>query len=151
MMKTEIRIVTINIWDRKAYIPSNARYENEGPFTDIEPIYVVNLDMTDLLPVVQTLLSKKPDILPEPTKDEVKERQNLIPKATGARSWKRLCQYGIAYVIELSDKGFLVEMSRLDSKGRWEFDPDKRTTFPPDTDLFVVIQAILDDLKTRPK
>lgn len=151
MKKTKIRIASINIWDRKAYIPSNARYENKGPFTDIEPIYVVNLDIADLLPVVLTILSKKPDILPEPTKDEVKERRNLFPKVTGARSWKRLCQYGISYLIELSDKGFLVEMSRLDKKGRWEFDPDKRRTLPTGTNLSVVIHTIFDDLRTRPK
>jgi hypothetical protein len=151
MMKSEIRIVSINIWDGKAYIPSSARYDNNGPFTDIEPVYVVNPGMADLLPIILTILSKKPAILPEPTKNEVNERRDLIPKVTGARSWKRLGQQGISYIIELTDKGFLVEMSRLDKKGRWEFDPDKRKTFPPGTDLSILVQAILDDLKTRNK
>jgi len=148
-MKTEIRIASVIIWDGKAYIPSNARYDNDGPFTDIKPVYEVNLTMADLLPVVETILSKKPAILPEPTKNEVKERRDLMPRTTGARSWKQLGQRGISYIIELTDKGFLVEMSRLDKKGRWEFDPDKRKIFPPSTDLSIVIQTILDDLKTR--
>jgi hypothetical protein len=146
----KIRIAHIVIWEKKAFIPTNARTPS-GFFTGIEPVHKVNPILDELFPVVQKVLFSEPKLLPQLTRDGIKTQQGLLPKITGARSWKRLGQKGISYIIELTDKGFLVEMSRLDSKGRWEFDPDKRTTFLPDTDLSVVIQAILDDLKTRPK
>lgn len=140
----------IIIWDEKAYVASNARVPS-GLFTSIEPVFVVDPTLDELVPVVQKVLSSKPKLLPELTRDEIKAQRDLLPRITGARSWKRLGQKGISYIIELTDKGYLVEMSRLDKKGRWEFDPNKRTTFPPGTNLSVVVQTILDDLKTRPE
>jgi hypothetical protein len=150
VMVTKIRMVEIIIWNGKAYIPSNGRVPN-GLFTNIEPIYQVNPTLDELVPVIQKVLFSEPKSLPELTHDEIKTQRGLIPKITGARSWKRLGQEGISYIIELTEKGFLVEMSRLDAKGRWEFDTNKRTHFPLDTDISIVIQAILDDLKTRTK
>lgn len=150
-MKTDIRIISIVIWDGKAYVPSTGRYVNDGPFSDIEPIHVVDLDFDKLLSIVKMTLSKRPVILPEPSREEVKARKDLLPKVTGAGNWKRLCQKGISYLIEQSPDGFLLEMSRLDDKGRWEFDESKSTRFPPRTDLSLVVQTMLNDLKTRQK
>ncbi len=144
-----VRSAAIIIWVGKAFVPSNARYRN-GINTSIEPIHIVNPTIVELAPVVTSILSTEPVLLPDPTPEEVKVQRELLLRVTGARSWKRLCQKGISYVIELSAKGVRLEMSRLDGKGRWEFDPDKRTQFPPGTDIAVVIQAVLDDLATRP-
>ncbi len=143
-----IRIAQIIIWDSKAFVPSKGRYRN-GIFTSIEPVHVVNPTPTQLVPIVQAILSTEPILLPDPTRDEVKAQQDLLPRLTGAHNWKRLCQKGISYIIELSDKGILLEMSRLDAQGRWEFDPDKRKIFVSGTDLTTVIQAVLSDLSTR--
>lgn len=151
MMKSDMRLVSLNVWKGKVYIPSSGRYGNFGPFTDIEPIFVANPEITDLLPLIRAILSKKPVILPEPKKEDVTERRDLLIKASGAGSWKRLSRDGYSYLIEFSEKGYLIEFSKLDDKGRWEFDPEKRKTFPPYTNLSILIQAVLDDLKTRPK
>lgn len=115
----------------------------------MEPVHVVSSTQAELVPIVRSVLSTEPTPLPDPTPEEVKAQQELLPRITGARSWKRLCQKGISYVIELSAKGVRLEISRLDKKGRWEFDPDKRRQFPPGTDTAVVIQAVLDDLAAR--
>lgn len=147
----DIRLVGIIIWNNKAYISTPARYRNEGPFTGLEPIHTVNLTQSDLVPLVQTLLSKKPEILPNPTSKEVKFRRDLLPKVTGARSWKRLSLNGIAYNIVLTDKGLMLDISELDKKGRWIFPLENQTNFPAGTDLSVVIQAMLDDIEKRPK
>lgn len=146
----DIRLVAITIWNGKAFVASEGRYRN-GIFTNIEPVHVVNPTLSELVPVVQAVLSAEPTLLPDPTREAVKARQDLLPRVTGARSWKRLGQKGISYVIEQSPKGILLEMSRLDAKGRWEFDPDKRRNFALGTDLTTVIQAVLNDLETRPK
>ena len=111
-----IRIANIIIWDNKAFVPSNALYHN-GPFISIEPVYILNPTLTELVPVVQSVLLKEPLLLPgPPSREDIKAVAKLLPKITGARSWKRLGQNGISYIIELSEKGYLLEMSRLDKK-----------------------------------
>lgn len=147
----DIRSAEIIIWNNKAYIPTPARYVNEGPFTNLDPIHVVDPTLSELVPLVQNILSEKPKILPKPTSEEIKFRRDLLPKATGARSWKRLSQNGIAYGIVLTKKGLELEISELDKKGRWVFSAEKRMSFPEGTDLSVVIQAMLDDLEKRTK
>ncbi len=147
----DILSAAITIWNSKAYIPTPARYVNEGPFTNLEPVHVVNPTQSELVPLVQTILSKKPEILPYPTPEEIKFRRDLLPKATGARSWKRLSQNGIAYGIVLTEKGLTLEVSELDKKGRWIFPLEEQINFPAGTDISVVIQAMLDDLEKRPK
>lgn len=146
----DIKIAVIVICDNKAFIPTEARYSN-GLFTDVEPVYVAEISLTEITHIVQSVLSTEPTLLPELAKEDLKVHQNLLPKVTGTRSWKRLCQTCISYVIEISPKGLLLEMSRLDKKGRWEFDPSKRTQFAPGTDLSVVIRAVLKDLENRPR
>lgn len=145
-----IKMSSVIIWEGKAYVPFSAKYRN-GIFTDIEPVQIFIPHLDDLVSAVEKVLETEPELLPDPTREEVKIQYNMLPKTTGARSWKRLCQLGINYTIDRSDKGYALEISRLDSKGRWEFDPNKRKIFPPNTDLSVVIQALLDDLATRPK
>ena len=150
MKVKKFRTSEIIIWNGNAYIPSNAYYR-DGIFTSIEPVYVANPAQDELVPIVQAILSKEPVLLPDPTPEDIRTQRDLLPRITGARSWKRLCQYGISYIIELSKKGFLLEMSRLDKRGRWEFDPDKRKTYPRNTDLVVIIQDVLNDLAERPQ
>jgi hypothetical protein len=147
----DIRLVSVTIWDNKAYVSTPARYMNEGPFTDLEPIYVADLTESELLPLVQTMLSKKPEILPDPTPEEVRFRRDLLPNATGARSWKRLSRDGIAYNIVRTENGLMLDVSELDKKGRWIFPLEKQMNFPAGTDLSVVIQTMLNDLESRPK
>ncbi len=147
----DIRSAAITIWNNKAYVPTPARYVNEGPFTDLEPVHVVNPTMSELVPLVQTVLSRIPDILPNPTQEEIKLRRDLLPKATGARSWKNLSQNGIAYDIVLTEKELMLEISELDKKGRWIFPLKNQIKFPRDTDLSIVIQAMLDDIEKRQK
>ncbi len=147
----DIRLVAVTIWNNKAYISTPARYVNEGPFTDIEPIYIVNLTQSELVPLLRTILSKKPEALPNPTSEEIKFRRDLIPKATGARSWKRLSQNGIAYNVVITEKGLMLDISELDRKGRWVFPLEKQVNFPTGTDLSIVIHAMLDDLEKRTK
>jgi hypothetical protein len=147
----DIRIVAILVWEGKAFVPTQARYHNNGPFTGVAPIYEVKPEPIELLLVVQSILSKKPAVLATPTKDEIKERNDLLPKKTKALSWKRIYQTGIYYIIELSEKGYVLEMSQSQNKGHWEMDPAKRLLFNRQTDLSVIIQAILNDIEKRSK
>jgi hypothetical protein len=147
----DIRIAEIIVAnDGRAFIPSNARYKN-GLRTNIEPVYIAQPNMIELLPIVRKILQTPPTILPDPTQEEVKIRRDLLPRIIGTRNWKSLSQTSMAFLIESSDKGYLLQITRLDSKGRWEFDPSRQRSFQPSTDLRIVVQAILDNLSIQPK
>jgi hypothetical protein len=139
----------IVIWDHKASVPTSGELPS-GLWVGIKPVRVVSATIPELLPVVRATLAICPVSLPGSTRDARAERVALLPGATGARSWKSLEQYGIAYVITRDDKGYILESSGGDDHGRWEMDPDRRRRFPPETDLEVVLQSLLDDLATRP-
>lgn len=147
----DIRLTSVTMWNNKAYVPTPARYVNKGPFTEIEPVHIVDPTQSELIPLVQAMLYKEPEILPQPTPEEVKIRRDLLPKVTGARTWKRLSQDGIAYNIVLTKKGLTLEISELDKKGHWIFPLEKQIKFPTLTDIAIIIQAMLDDIEKRRK
>ncbi len=139
---------SIIIWQGKVFIPSNGRYDN-GIFTNIEPVWVGKPLLTELCSIIKKILSNEPKVLPDPTQEDIKFQRDLMPNVTGARSWKRLCKGGINYVIDSTERGFTLEFSQLDSKNRWIFDPIKRKSFPPNTDLESIVQELLGDLEKR--
>jgi hypothetical protein len=141
-------LCSIIIWQGKAFVPSNGRYDN-GIFTNIEPIWVGEPLLTDLCSIVKKLLSTEPKVLPDPTQEDIKIQRDLMPNVTGARSWNRLCKGGINYVIDETERGFTLEFSQLDAKNRWVYDPIKRKSFPLNTDLESIVQELLGDLEKR--
>jgi hypothetical protein len=138
----------IIFWNHKAFMPSNI-FHNSGMYSCTEPIYILNPSISDLLPAVQTILTTNPLILPDPTREEAQKQWNLLPKKTGAGSWKRLYKEGFCYMIALSDEGYLLMKSTLDLKERWIFKAEDNIIFPPNTDLVLIIQEILGDLEKR--
>jgi hypothetical protein len=141
-------MASIKIWKNKAYIPSNGIYKN-GIFTNIEPVHVVNLDSNEILPIVHEILITEPKLLSDPTSEELKYRKELLPRLTGARSWKKLCALGYSYSIEKTRKSLFLQVAVLDSKGRWIYDPDQEKIYTLDTDLKRIVQDLLDDLSIR--
>jgi hypothetical protein len=139
---------SIIIWQGKVFVPSNGRYNN-GIFTNIEPIWVGEPLLPNLTSIVKKILRTEPMVLQDPTQEDIKVQRDLMPNVTGARSWNRLCKGGINYVIDETERGFTLEFSHLDSKNRWVFDPIKRKTFPPNTDLESVVRELLSDLEKR--
>lgn len=145
-----MKVVSIYIWHGKAYIPVKAQFES-GIFVGIEPVYTVNPNAEELLTAVEKVLAAGHPRLPTPTREEMQQRKDPVLAATKARSWKELAKTGAAYSISWTDKEIRVEMSRLDKKGRWEYDPEKMRTFPPDTPFEEIIAVILEDIHSRPE
>jgi hypothetical protein len=143
-------VVSICVWRGKAYLPVKAQLES-GPFVDIEPVYTADLNVEELLSAVKKVLAAGHPPLPNPTPEEWRKRKGPILRATKARNWKELARIGTSYGIAWTDKGIRVDMSRLDKRGRWEWDPAKTRTFPPDTSLQDVIAVILEDIQSRPE
>jgi hypothetical protein len=146
-MRTNKRVQIIVIGD-KAYLPSDGVYPS-GLSTGIEPIFVVRPTLEELMPVVVKMANTGPILLPSPTKEDLVFQRNLLPKITKTKSWKRLGQAGILYFFDITENWITLEISRLDDKGRWEFDKSKQKRYPVNTDLSEVVQDILDDLKSR--
>lgn len=143
-------LVGIYVRHGKAYLPVIAQMES-GPFLDIEPVYRVDLHPEALVGAIQHVLAAGHPRRPDPTRDELRPSNDPVLKATGARSWKELARTGASYSITWTDDAIRVEMSRLDRKGRWEWDPAKRRWFPPDAPLDAIVAVILEDIRSRPE
>jgi hypothetical protein len=144
------QLVGIYVWRGKAYLPVEARIES-GMWMDIEPVYTSGLKAEELLSAVKKVLAAGHLCLPNPTREEMRQRKDPILTATKARSWKELARTGASYSISWTDKEIRVDMSRLDKKGRWEYDPEKMRSFPTDTPLQDIIHVILEDTQSRPE
>lgn len=145
-----MKVVGIYVWRGKAYVPVEAQFES-GIFVDIEPVYTADLNTEELLAAVKVVLKAGHPRLPTPTREEMQQRKDPVLATTKARSWKELAKTGAAYTIDWTDKEIRVNMSRLDKKGRWEYDPEKMRIFPPDTPLNDIITVIFEDIRSRPE
>jgi len=142
------RLVGIYVWHGKAYLPVQARLES-GMWMDLEPVYIADLNTKDLLLAIEKVLAAGHPRLPDPTREEMRQRKDPILKATKAHSWKELARTGAAYSISWTGEEITVYMSRLDKKGRWEYDPEKTRAFPPETPLEEIVAVILEDIRSR--
>lgn len=130
VLGVKMKVAGIYVWRGKAYVPMKAQFES-GIFVGTEPVTTAELSAEELLTAVGTVLSAGHPRLPAP-------------------SWKELAKTGAAYTIDWTDKEIRVDMSRLNKKGRWEYDPEKTCTFPPDTPLDQIIAIIMEDIRSRP-
>ena len=147
----QVHVVGIYVWRGKAYLPTQAQYES-GIYVDVEPVYIVNIQAEYLSEAIQKLQATEHDRIPDPkSREEFLARKSPILLATGARNWKQLAKSGASYDITWSKDEVRINMSRLDKKGRWEFDPNKVRILTPNTPIEMIVKIILEDLKTRPE
>ena len=125
-----------------------AKYQS-GIYVDIEPVYVSSLSARDLVEKIQILKYKEIIVLPDPKTWEefLTSWKDPILSATKARNWKQLAKTGASYSISWSDNA----VSKLDKKGRWEYDPQKMRILPPDTTIEQIVEIILEDVHSRPE
>ena len=144
-----IRIAGFVVREGKAYACVPAQTE-AGFYVDTEPVFVTDLEADKLLATLGELIALGHPSIPTPTAKEMQTRAGLIPSAAGVSSWKRLAQGGASYSIQWG-KGDAITLfiSRLDEKGRFEWDPDKTRTFSGDTPLRAVVGVILEDVHSR--
>lgn len=144
-----MRLVVIYIRHGKACLPIHARLAS-GIWFGIDPVYTSKIDLDELVLVTQKVLAAgHPHLSIESM--EVQRQKDPILKAIGSRSWKELTRTGTAYSIGWSDKEIVLNISRVDRKGRWEYDPDKVHTFGIDTPLQDVLRVIVADIQSRPE
>lgn len=111
--------VGIVVWHGKAYLPVQAQLES-GLWMDLEPVHVADLNANDLLSAIEKVLAVGHPRLPNPTREEMRQRKDPVLTATQARGWKKLARTGASYSIGWTEEGIRLNVSRLDRKGRWE-------------------------------
>jgi hypothetical protein len=136
--KKSLQLVVIYIWHGKGYLPTQALFES-GIFVDKDPVHVAELKVDHMTKAIQVVKDAGHALLPDPkTREEFLARKSPILQATGAHSWKQLAQRGVNYSIGWTENEIRVDMSRLDKKGRWEYDPNKVRILSSDTPLVVL-------------
>jgi len=122
-----------------------------GGYLAIEPVFTADLTVDSLTAAFEQVIAAGHPQIPTPTKEEMQRRKDPILKAAGVSSWKRLAQGGASYTIEWKEDTITLYISRLDRKGRFEVDPAKTRTFAQDTSLRTIVEAILEDVRSRPE
>lgn len=133
-----------------AHIPVQGRIESGG-YLDMEPVHTVHITAAEVVRALQAAITlSHPKVRIRSTK-EWRARKDPVLEAAGVGSWKQLALGGATYTIEWHGDAVTVYMSRLDDKGRFVEDPAKTRTFPEDTALRTLVEAILDDVQSRPE
>jgi len=145
-----IEVVGVTVRKGKGYIPVHAQIEG-GPYFMVEPVFVANLTVDDLVAALEKAIAFGHPQIPPPTQEEMKQRTDPMLAAAGVKSWYQLAKGGADYSIFWSEDRIVLYMSRLDRKGRFESDPNKTKNFGLDTPLQAIVETILADIKTRPE
>ena len=141
-------LIGVYIWKGKAYIPTRARFDS-GIWVDIEPVYTADLNESELVSAIKSVIVEKYPVLQDPTAEEWRSRKDPVLQMTRARSWKNIARTGASYSISKNNERIRLDMSKLDEKGRWEVDPRKTSVLPPDTPIEHIVGLILDDVQSR--
>lgn len=139
---------SVIICNDKAFISVEGKTDS-GLYVDMEPVFVSNVSIEEIksnLAKVQAFGHPRVQIL---SSEDRNMAAKVMLKATGAKSWKELGRTGFCYTFSGNESYIFLQISRLDKKGRWEYDPEKEHTFPLDTPLDEVIQIIIDDYHSR--
>jgi hypothetical protein len=144
----KVSIASIIIRNGKAYMPVMGKTDS-GLFVNTEPVFICDLFIEEMTQNLQKVKEAGHPYIQILSPEDRKKHSDLMLKATGAKSWKELARTGFSYTIEWSDKGTLIEMSRLDKQGRWEYDLEKARRLPLETPLRDLVQIILEDVKSR--
>jgi len=134
----------------KAYLAVLAKVEG-GPYLMVEPVFTADLTVDSLTAAFEQVIVAGHPQIPSLTEEEMQKRKDPILRATGVSSWKRLAENGSSYSIEWGEDTIVLYISRLDRKGRFEVDPAKTRTFARDTPLPTIVEAILEDVRSRPE
>jgi hypothetical protein len=144
-----IAVVNVIVRKGKAYTCVAAQTE-AGFYVDSEPVFVVDLDTDEVLAALERVIALGHPSVPTPTVEEMGKRPGLVPSAAGVSNWKKLAQGGTSCSIQWRKDGTItLFISRLDKKGRFEWDPARTRTFAGDTPLLTVVEVMLEDVRSR--
>lgn len=148
------RVANVIVHQGKAYLPTLAELEGEaaGMYLDVPPVYTAAVSVEGLTDALAKVAAAGNPRVPIPTSEERQRyRGGPVPKAAKVGSWKALAKGGALYSINWQPSGVTSYTSMLDEKGRFVFDPAKTRHFPPGTDIRTIVEAVLEDVRSRPE
>ena len=134
----------------KAYIPTLAKTD-KGVYVTINPVFTVELNIAELMRVTEDILKIGHPEMKHPTKDQLAKMGHPMLKAADVSSWKKLSEGGTAYWIIWRKEEIVLEFSKKGERGSFAVDSSKTQHFPNGTDLRMILQVMLDDLKSHPE
>ena len=143
-----VEVSSVIIRKNKVYIPVQGKTDS-GLFMYTEPVFVCNVDLQEIRENLKKVESIGHPIIHIKTSADRKKYADVLPKVSGARSWKELGRTGFCYSLGWIEKNIRLKISRLDKQGRWEYDPEKTRLFPIETPIEDIIQIIIDDYHSR--
>lgn len=143
------RLVVIVANNQVAHMPSVGQ-KRSGLWLIIDPVLTVPMNVEELTRAIEARLSLEHPRLDDSAMPPKTWRDDPLLRATNSRSWKQMAAKWFNYTISWSDRSIEVTMSRLDGRGRWEFDPSKTLQLPLDTPIEKIVSRIIDDVCSRP-
>lgn len=141
-----LAVVSIYVTEEYAYIPCNLKLPT-GIYITTEPVYITKIDITDICYAINKVLDHGYPTV-NVSRDELNFHTSAVLRAAKCKSWKALARNGRAYTISWFDNQISVDVSRLSTKGKWEFDPNKKRIFSSSTSLESISEIIIKDTKT---
>jgi len=136
----------------KAYLPVMAQTE-AGLFMGIEPVYMAELTIEDLVAALEKVLTAGHPRVAHPTQEEFRHLRKTCPilRAARVKSWREFSQRSVVYDIDWTERAVIVYASQLDHLGRTEYASAKKLSFSKETPLRTIVEAILEDMRSRPE
>lgn len=139
-----------------AYIPTLAKGGPRGPYIKVNPIFNSNLTVDNLLQIFeQVIIQGHPPIDPPRTREDWKKINLPLLAAMGVKNWQHVVKDSAHYHITWVEDAIILYLHTLTQNGRrldFGFDPVNRAiTFPLDTPLRTLAEAILDDVHKLPE
>jgi hypothetical protein len=146
----DIGTVSIYVRKGKAHIPTLAKTET-GVYLTIDPVYTIDLNVDNLTTAINIVRKAGNPRIPHPTRDEIIRLPQPVLKASKVNSWKKMAEGGTSYTISFETENIVLYFTKLDEKARIISDTSKTLQFPPGTSIKDIVQAILDDVQSRPE
>ncbi len=147
-----VETATIIVRQGKAYLSVTAQTE-AGVFMGTEPVYIAPLTLEALVAALEKVIAAGHPRIPHPTPEEWRRLKDPVLQAAGVKSWRAFTQHSAVYnyTIDWSEQAVTVYIMQLDHLGRAEYASAKKMNFPKETPLRTIVEAILEDVHSRPE
>ncbi len=134
----------------KAYVPVEAQTDT-GLYMDAEPVFVADLTPEELQAALERAIAAGHPRIPHPTQEQWRHWRSPVLKAAKVRSWKQMATGSASYTITWSEQNVKLYISHVVDPAKWRQARPTERVFPPGTELAVLVEAILEDVRAHPQ
>ncbi len=147
------QMISVIIRCGRAYVVVYGQTD-DGLNVAVEPVFQGELIIDDLVNSFEHALAFDTSSVPLPQTDEewrAFHKKHPILTATGAKNDAKLAKTSAAYTIDWYGDEVTLVLHELDKKGRFADGLGRHITFPGDTPLRTLAEAILEDVRKLPE